>query len=127
RGLANPHQHSPTLIHGQPFGLDEFVLEGLKLAIIQAELQFEGAIGHAPLALQQFRHLGKDGIKVHHDPSTWPALGSQSVAAPQYIAIMAPSSGGVKATSECMQGIDQFQTCIAPLTPPFPTCYPVRG
>jgi len=64
--LTNPHQHSPTLINGQPFGLDEFVLEGLKLVIIQAELHFESPIRHTPLALQQFRHLGKDGIKVHH-------------------------------------------------------------
>ena len=40
-GLTNPHQHSPTLINGQPFGLDEFVLEGLKLVIVQAELHFE--------------------------------------------------------------------------------------
>jgi hypothetical protein len=66
RGLTNPHQHPPTLIHGQPFGLDEFVLEGLKLVIIQAELHFEGPIRHAPLALQQFRYLGKDGIKIHY-------------------------------------------------------------
>jgi hypothetical protein len=66
--LTNPHQHSPALIHSQPFGLGQFVLEGLKLVIIQAELHFEGPIRYAPLALQQFRHLGKDGIKVHYRP-----------------------------------------------------------
>ena len=46
-----PHQPTPalsTLINGQPFGLDEFVLEGLKLVIVQAELHFEGPIRHAP-------------------------------------------------------------------------------
>jgi hypothetical protein len=66
RGLPNPHQHSAALIYGQPFGLDEFVLEGLKLVIIQAELHFEGPIRHAPLALHQFRHLDKDGIKIYY-------------------------------------------------------------
>ena len=107
---TNPRQHSATLIHGQPFGLDEFVLEGLKLVIVQAELHFEGAIGHAPLALQQCRHLGKDGIKSSTDPSALPAPGAQSMVAPQYIASMALSRRGVKPTSEYVQGIDQLQS-----------------
>jgi hypothetical protein len=50
--------------------------------------------------LEQFRHLGKDGIKVHHNPSAWPAQGAQSLAAPQDSAIMAPGRRGVKPTSE---------------------------
>jgi len=64
--LTTPYQHSAAFSHSQPFGLDKFVLEGLKLIIAQAKLDFEGTIGHAPLALQQFHHLGKDGIKIHH-------------------------------------------------------------
>src|SRR5262249_7192333 len=51
RGLTNPYQHPPAFISSQPFGLDEFVLEGLKLVIVQAELYFEGTIRHTPLAL----------------------------------------------------------------------------
>jgi hypothetical protein len=42
--ITNPYQHSTALINGQPLRLDEFVLEGLKLLIVQAELHFEGAI-----------------------------------------------------------------------------------
>jgi hypothetical protein len=48
--------------------LGRAVLEGLKLVIVQAELYFEGSIRHTPLALEQFQHLGKDGIKIHHRP-----------------------------------------------------------
>jgi hypothetical protein len=48
------------------------------------------------------------------------------MAMPQYFAIMAPNRKGVKPPSEYMQGIDKFQTGVAPLTPPHPTCYLFR-
>jgi len=76
RSRTTPHQHSAALINGQPFGFDKFVLEGLKLVIVKAELHFEGPIGHAPFALQQLHHLGKDGIKVHHRPFSIGRTGS---------------------------------------------------
>src|SRR5215471_552813 len=64
------NEHSAVFIHGQTFGVDEFILEGLQVLVIQRELAFQRPIGEALLALQQCDHLRTEGREVHHCPST---------------------------------------------------------
>src|SRR5262245_37551572 len=70
RGLC-PHQHPAILIHSQAPGVDQFVLESLKVVVIQIEPYLEGAIGHPPLVLEQIEHLAQNGVECHDRPSAW--------------------------------------------------------
>jgi hypothetical protein len=47
-----PDEHAIVLVHGQAFGVDEFILEGFQIVVIQRELALQRSIGEALLALQ---------------------------------------------------------------------------
>ena len=62
------HQPKPglcLLIDGELLGLDEFLLQGLQVLVIQLELDLEGAVGDAPPALQKGAYLIEHRIEVH--------------------------------------------------------------
>jgi hypothetical protein len=53
------------LIHGELFGLDDLVLQGFEMIIVQCKPPFDRAIGQALLALEQREHLGEDLVEGH--------------------------------------------------------------
>jgi hypothetical protein len=55
--LTGPDQHLAILIDGQPFGIDQLSFQVLEVFFIQVEAPPEGAVGHAPVALQQVEHF----------------------------------------------------------------------
>ena len=71
-GVAGPHQDSALLIDRKLFGLDDFVLEGLEMVVVQPEPDLDRPIGEPPLALQQIEYLCEDLIKGHGHLSTCP-------------------------------------------------------
>jgi hypothetical protein len=68
---SRPHQYSAILIDSQAPGVDKFVLESLKVVIIQIEPYLEGAIGYPSLVLEQIEHLGQNCVECHGQPSAW--------------------------------------------------------
>jgi hypothetical protein len=71
-GGTGPHQDSTPLIDRELFGLDDFVLEGLEMIVVQPEPDLDRPIGEPSLALQQIEYLCEDLVKRHGHPSTWP-------------------------------------------------------
>ena len=71
-----PVQHAAIFIDRQAPGVDEFVLEGLKVVVIQIEPYLEGAIGHPSLVLEHIEHLGQNCVECHGRPSAcaWDSL-----------------------------------------------------
>jgi hypothetical protein len=62
---AGPDQDSTPLIDRQPLGLDEFLLQGRKLRLVQGELHLKRRVGDTPTTLQKLADLIEYGIKVH--------------------------------------------------------------
>ena len=66
---TRPDQHAAVLIDREPLALDEFVLQVFQMLVIELELALEGAIGHAPPALEHGNRLVEDLLKGHRPPS----------------------------------------------------------
>ena len=62
---ARPDQHGPLFVHRQPLALNEFGLQILQIVVIQVKLALEGAIRHAPAALQEGNRLIEEFLKGH--------------------------------------------------------------
>jgi hypothetical protein len=62
---SGPDQHATVFIHGQALTVNEFLLQVCQEVIIQMELPFEGAIGHASAALEQGNSLIQQLLKSH--------------------------------------------------------------
>ena len=69
-----PDQHLAILVHGQALGPNDFDLQVLQDVIIEIELPFERAIGHASAALEQGNSLVQQLFKGHGGPSSRPDL-----------------------------------------------------
>jgi hypothetical protein len=50
--VPSPDQDPSLLIHRHLPGINEFILESLKVVVVQAEPDFERSIGYPPLALE---------------------------------------------------------------------------
>jgi hypothetical protein len=72
--VARPDEDALVLIPGNLVRIEEFVLEGLQGVVVQAELHFEGPVGHPSPLAQQGDHLIHDRDKVHPGPSLPGAL-----------------------------------------------------
>jgi hypothetical protein len=46
--------------------VQQFLLEQVKVVIIQRELNFEGSIGYTPMPLEEFEYSFEYLIEVHH-------------------------------------------------------------
>jgi hypothetical protein len=46
--------------------VQQFLLEQVKVVIIQRELNFEGSIGYTPMPLEEFEYPFEYLIEVHH-------------------------------------------------------------
>jgi hypothetical protein len=66
---SSPDQDSFPLVDRHLLGLDELGLEIFEVVIVQVELPFEGAIGHAASALEHGHRLVQDLFKGHCRPS----------------------------------------------------------
>src|SRR5262249_25648159 len=73
-GFSGPNQATAVVIDHLWVGVQEFVLEILEGIIIQVELPFERAIGHAASPLEQGNRLIESLLKGHGRPSTTLAL-----------------------------------------------------
>jgi hypothetical protein len=65
-----PDQHRARLIHSDALGLNEFSLQVLEGVIIELELPFERAIGHAATALEHRHRVIENLLEGHGRPST---------------------------------------------------------
>ena len=63
--VASPDQTAPRIIDHMGLRVEEFVLQGSELRVIQRELELEGAIGHAAPLAQEGDHLIHDRDEVH--------------------------------------------------------------
>jgi hypothetical protein len=93
---SGPHQTPPILLKIPLVGVEQFFFEGVKLLVIEVELDLQGAIGHpAPLS-EENQDVVEHSIKVHHRPSTRAsaasAWGSQKVIAMARYRVMATVS-----------------------------------
>jgi hypothetical protein len=81
--VTDPDQHVAVLIHGDPPGFDELLLQVVEDVIVQLELTFEGAIGDSASPSEEFEDIVEQRVEVHHRPSTCAstasACGSQKV------------------------------------------------
>jgi hypothetical protein len=48
--------------------VEKFILERLQRVVVKLELDFEGAIGHAPTSLKEHRDLLEHLVKIHPSP-----------------------------------------------------------
>ena len=78
RHVAGPDQDVAILINGHLLGLDELDLEIVEGVIVQVELPFERAIGHAASTLEHGQGLVHNLLEGHRRPSTALALGPGS-------------------------------------------------
>jgi hypothetical protein len=74
-GSPHPHQYFPVLVHGQALPLDELSLQVLQGVILELELPFERAIGHAASPSEQGNRLIQNLLEGHRRPSTALGLG----------------------------------------------------
>jgi hypothetical protein len=72
--VAGPDQDGAILINGHLLGLDELDLEIVEGVIVQVELPFERAIGHAASTLEHGQGLVHNLLEGHRRPSTALAL-----------------------------------------------------
>src|SRR6266511_919554 len=73
-GFSRPDQATAVVIDYVWVGVEEFVLERLQVVVIQTELEFEGAIGHAAASLEHGQRLIENLLEGHGRPSTTLAL-----------------------------------------------------
>jgi hypothetical protein len=72
--VAGPDQDVAILINGHLLGLDELDLEIVEGVIVQVELPFERAIGHAASTVEHGQGLVHNLLEGHRRPSTALAL-----------------------------------------------------
>ena len=68
RCTTHPDQDTAVLIHCQALAVNEFVLEGLEVLVIELEVQLEGPIGQASPPLQHGHRLVQHLLKGHGLP-----------------------------------------------------------
>jgi hypothetical protein len=56
--LSSPDQHSVLLIQRDVLGVDEFVLQRVKIRVVEVEPDFQCPVRHPPLSLEAFADLG---------------------------------------------------------------------
>src|SRR5262245_16466554 len=67
--FANPHQHPPIFINGQPLGLYDFRREVCQVVIIDLQSTLQRTIGDPSITLEQHQDLFEMFVKRHHFPS----------------------------------------------------------
>src|SRR5262249_9052476 len=65
-----PDQDFAFFIHGQFFGIDQVIFEVFQQVVIRLQRALEDPMGQALLPLEEHEDLLKDGIVIHHRPST---------------------------------------------------------
>src|SRR5947199_172728 len=65
QGVPEVDQHTTVFIHGQTLTVNELLLQVCQDVIVELELPFEGAIGHASTALEQGNGLIQQLLKSH--------------------------------------------------------------
>src|SRR5215472_12905352 len=63
--VARPEQTTTLVIDHVGVGVQEFILERLKVVIVQTELKLEGAIGHAASTLEHGQRLVQNLFEGH--------------------------------------------------------------
>src|SRR5215475_8707077 len=63
--VTGPDQTAPRVIDHMGLRVEEFVLQGSQLLVVQRELELQGAIGDAAPLAQEGDHLIHDRDKVH--------------------------------------------------------------
>jgi hypothetical protein len=64
-GVTHPDENTVILINCQAFGINEFILNGLKVSLFQSKPALQGAVGKPLLALQKRLHLWQNIVKGH--------------------------------------------------------------
>src|SRR5262249_39471141 len=68
---ASPDQSSPCVIHYLRMRIEEFLLEGCQVGVVQVKLKLQRLVGDPPVALEPGERLVEDGKKVSlHLPSS---------------------------------------------------------
>ena len=66
-----PDEQLPLLIHGQPLGVDDLVLERLEDRVVELKADLQRAIGYASVAAEQIDDACEEVVKLHrgrHSP-----------------------------------------------------------
>jgi hypothetical protein len=64
--FTSPDETSAIVIGDGILRIKKFLLEQVKVVIIQLELHFEGSIGYTPMPLEEFEYPFEYLIEVHH-------------------------------------------------------------
>src|SRR5215470_12029120 len=78
RSTPHPDQDFAVLVNGESLALNDFSLQILEVGVIEIELPFEGAIGHAAAALEHGDGPVQNLLKCHLPPSTQPWSAARS-------------------------------------------------
>src|SRR4029453_5433620 len=66
--VTGPHEDAVVLIHRQALTVNQLILEGLQVLVIQMELQLERAIRQTSAPLEHGHRLVEDLLKGHRPP-----------------------------------------------------------
>src|SRR5262249_16781597 len=67
--ISDPHEDAVVLIHRQTLTVNQLILEGLQVRVIQMKGQLERAIRQAAAALEHSHRVVEDLLKGHRPPS----------------------------------------------------------
>ena len=73
-GFSRPDQATAVVIDHVWVGVQEFILERLKVVVVQTELKLKGPIGHAASPLEHGHRVIENLLEGHDHPSTTLAL-----------------------------------------------------